>query len=164
MRTPQLSLSLLLLLTFYADGLTNAQLLFATTDVEMHVIGAPTLIKSRDLNFGSVWQGMTTLTVNPVTGGNSAAFFTLTTQANSSVSISFSSTDLTSGTNSISFSGLLSGNSSPDQNTSALISSGNSLTAGPSGDFYLWAGGTANLAPDQLIGVYTGSFTITIVY
>jgi Domain of unknown function (DUF4402) len=132
--------------------------------VNLGVRATMALSTGRDLTFGSVIQGETSVSVDPIAGGNNAAFFSFTTSPNTPVTVTFSSSSLSYGVNSIFFTGTLAGNSGSNQSEATIIPSGNTITTNSSGDFYFWAGGTAHLSPTQPIGAYAGSFTLTVAY
>jgi len=136
----------------------------ATADVYMKVNGSVTLTKVRDLDMGIVVQGITSVSIDPITGGGLAACFLFEGEENSSVTVSFTSANLTSGTDNISFTGALAGCGSSEQSDATPITSGNPVITNPDGNYYFWAGGTAELSPDQPFGIYTGSFTLSIAY
>lgn len=140
---------------------TFAQSATSVGEVHLSVNSEISLTKIRDLNMGYVIQGITSVNINPLTNGASA-YFTFAASPNASARVSYSSTNLQSGTNTISFTGDLAGNDNTDQNFSAPVRNGATITTSFSGSYYLWSGGTALLAPDQPIGAYTGSFTILV--
>jgi hypothetical protein len=138
----------------------------ATAQVTLAVNVAPALTKNRDMSFGTVNQGVTSATVNPVTDGNKAAMFTLSASANTPVTVTYTTTDLTSGPNVISFNsgGVLSGNNVNVQASSTSVPTNSTVTTNGTGYYYFWAGGTATLAINQPAGTYSGSFTLQVSY
>jgi len=148
----------------FSIGTVFAQTVTTPADVNLNVNNEISITKIRDLRMGTVVQGTTTsVNINPLSSGSSA-YFTLTASPNSSETITFSSTNLTNGSGTIMFTGALAGNDQPIQPRAILIVSGNAITTNATGDFYLWAGGSAALSPNQAIGEYTGSFTVSVVY
>jgi len=137
----------------------------ATAQVSITVNTAVQLQKNNDLAFGTVVQGVTSATVNPITGGASAARFTMTSPVNQDITVQYTTTDLTSGTNTIGFSGAgtLSGNQNLAQGSSTTVTNNSTVTT-TNGTYYFWAGGTATLAANQAAGQYSGSFTLTVSY
>lgn len=132
--------------------------------VSFNVKSAIELKVNRNLAFGYVIQGETTVSVDPIAGGSLAAYFSLNGPPDTFVTVTFSSSPLTDGQNAIPFSGLLAANSNPDQIGGVPIKSGSTITTGATGEYNFWAGGTATLSPSQPLGVYTGSFTLSIAY
>jgi hypothetical protein len=155
-------LSVIMLISFTVSE-TFAQSATAVGDVYMSVNDEISLTKIRDLNMGYVVQGVTSVNINPLTS-NASAYFTFAASPNSFAAVFYSSTNLESGSNTIAFTGNLVGNDNTAQNLSTLVRSGATITTNASGNYYLWAGGTASLAPDQPIGTYSGSFTISVTY
>jgi len=113
---------------------------------------------------GLVVQGVTSVNIDPIKGGSQAAYFIFVADPNSPVFATFSSTNLTSGTYSIAFTGLLAGNSSPTQGDAVLLTSGSTIETNSSGEYHFWAGGAATLSPTQPFGTYSGTFALTIAY
>jgi len=140
-----------------------AQSVNAYADVNLSIHGGISLTKIRDLRMGAVVQGTTSVSINPLSSG-SAAYFIVSACPNSAETITFSSTNLTSGSSTIIFTGVLAGSDQPIQPHSILIGSGDAITTSSTGDFYLWAGGSATLASKQPTGDYVGSFTVSIIY
>jgi hypothetical protein len=132
--------------------------------VNLKVRSTSALTVNRDLSMGIVIQGTTSLSVDPVNGGNSAAYFSLSGPPNTSVTVTFSSTSLTDGVRSIPFAGILAGSKGTVQSQATLLSNGSAATTSPTGEYYFWAGGAATLSPTQPIGFYAGSFVLTIAY
>ncbi len=147
-----------------ANAFEQTHVVTATALVNMTMKPTMGLTTGRDLTFGFVVQGVTSIYVDPITGGNSAAYFSLSAPPNTPVTVTFSSGVLSDGSNSIAFNGALSGGPSTTQNQSSQLTSGNTITTNSSGEYYFWAGGTANLSPTQPIGTYVGSFVLTIAY
>lgn len=113
--------------------------------VNMKVKSTSSLTVNRDLSMGVVIQSATSLTVDPINGGNSAAYFSLSAPPNTPVTVTFSSTPLTDGVNSILFSGTLAGSNGTVQSQATLLSNGSAATTSPTGSYYFWAGGRAIL-------------------
>ncbi len=154
----------LVLISSLAIGKSFAQTVSATSEVYLQVKGTTSLTKVRDLSMGLVIQGFTSVNINPISGGSEAAYFFFVGEPNSPVTASFSSSDLTSGTYTIAFTGTLAGSGAPDQHNATLIASGDPVISNSDGEYYFWSGGTANLSPTQPYGIYTGSFTLSIAY
>ena len=144
--------------------LAQSPLTTMTAEVSIKVNGAITLAKVRDLNMGFVVQGVTSENVDPIASGSQSAFFTLLADPNSSVAVSFSWSNLTNGSDDITFTGTLAGNNSSSQNNATLIKNGNTITTNLKGGYFFWAGGTAYLSPTQPLGTYSGDFTLSIAY
>ncbi len=155
-----------LLLATFAAGEAFAQPANATASVTLTVNNAIALTKNRDLAFGVIPEGTLTATVNPITGGAAAAMFTLGASANTAMNVSFASTDLTSGANTIGFAGAgtLSGNTVNGQAASTSVLNNSQVTTSGTGAYFFWAGGTATLSPTQATGAYSGSFTLSVSY
>ncbi|HQT92622.1 MAG TPA: hypothetical protein PL001_11425, partial [Candidatus Kryptobacter bacterium] len=79
----------------------QTQIVSTSALVNMNVKSTSSLTVNRDLSMGVVIQGATSLIVDPVNGGNSAAYFSLSAPPNTPVTVTFSSTSLTDGVNSI---------------------------------------------------------------
>jgi hypothetical protein len=153
------------ILTAFAASESYAQSQSAT--VNLSVNSAIGIVKNRDLNFGTVSQGITTASISPITGGASAAMFTVTAAASTLLNVTFSTTDLTDGgghTITFAGAGTLSGLNANTQASSASVSSGGTVTTNASGNYYFWAGGTATLSPTQAANAYSGTFTLTLSY
>ena len=159
-------LAIAVLFTVLAASESFAQPANATATVSLTVNNALSLATNRNMAFGVVVQGVTTATINPITGGATAAMFTLGASATTPVTVTFSSTDLQSGVNTISFAGAgtLSGNSTNVQASSTNVTSGSTVTTSGTGAYFFWAGGTATLLATQPTGAYSGSFTISVTY
>lgn len=152
-----------LFLNFIVPSKARAQLT-ETAPVYLDVKGTVTLTKVRDLSMGFVLQGVTSITIDPIIGGSQVAYFVFAGQPNSPVTVSFSSSELTSGSYTIIFTGALAGSGAPDQHNGSLIANGDPVITNSDGEYYFWAGGTADLSPTQPYGIYTGSFTLSIAY
>ncbi len=142
----------------------NAQTTTAFASANIVVKGLVSLSALRNLELGTVVQGITQIQVNPITGGGSAAYFTFASSPHTPIIVTFSSTRLTFDGNSIEFSGELAGSPSPVQAQSIIIKNGNGLVTNAKGQYHFWVGGSAKLSPDQPLGFYTGNFTMTIAY
>lgn len=98
------SLAIAALLFAFAAGESFAQSQSAT--VSLTVNSAISIVKNNDMAFGVVSQGITTAAINPVTGGASAAKFTVTAAASTLLNVTFTTTDLSDGSgHTISFAG-----------------------------------------------------------
>jgi hypothetical protein len=144
-------------------GKARAQLT-ETAPVYLDVKGTVTLTKVRDLSMGFVMQGITSVTIDPISSGSQTAYFIFAGTPNSSIVVSFSSTELTDGVDNIIFTNALAGSGASDQHNATLLASGDPITTNSAGEYYFWAGGTANLSPTQPYGIYTGSFTLSVAY
>ena len=142
----------------------QTQIVSTSALVNMKVKSTSSLTVNRDLSMGVVVQGTTSLNVDPINGGNSAAYFSLSAPPNTPVTVTFSSTPLTDGVNLILFSGTLAGGNGTEQSQATLLSNGSAATTSPTGNYYFWAGGKAILSASQSIGFYAGSFVLTIAY
>ena len=157
----------LVVISIFSCAMTlNAQTQTVSTSalVNLNIRSTTGLTVNRNLSMGAVVQGTTSLTVDPVSSGNSAAFFSLTAAPDTPVTVTFSSTSLTDGAHSILFSGTIAGSDRSVQSQAAMLINGGMATTSPTGDYYFWAGGTANLSPLQAIGFYAGSFVLTVAY
>ncbi|HUI29612.1 MAG TPA: DUF4402 domain-containing protein [Candidatus Acidoferrales bacterium] len=156
-------LAIAVLLTAFAASESFAQ---ATAVVNLTVNNAISLTKTRDISFGIVPQGVTTVTINPVTGAGATGTFTLGASASTQMNVSWSSTDLASGGNTIGFAGAgtASGNTVNVQGTSLPLTNPGIFTTSGTGAYFFWAGGTATLTPTQATGSYTGTYTLTVTY
>jgi Mat/Ecp fimbriae major subunit len=155
-------LAIAVLLTAFAASDSFAQT--ATAAVNLTVNSAITLTKTRDMNFGTIVQGITSQSIDPVTGAGATATFTLLGNAATPITVTFSSANLINGANTVTFVGTLAGNTVNTQSGATSITSGNSVTTSGSGNYYFWAGGSATLASNQAAGAYSGSFTLTVAY
>ncbi len=156
--------SVVLLAIIATEGSAQTQSASQWATVRFNVKSAMELKVNRNLAFGYVIQGKTKVSVDPIAGGSMAAYFSLNGPPDTFVTVTFSTSPLTDGQNSIPFSGLLAGNYDADQIGAVPISSGNTITTGATGEYDFWAGGTATLSRSQPLGVYTGSFTLSIAY
>ncbi len=158
-------LAVALLLATFAAGNAFAQG-SATASVSLSVNNALSLTNTRAMAFGVVVEGVTTATINPITGGAAAAAFTLGASASTPITVTYTTSDLTSGVNTISFAGAgtLSGFATNVQASSAAVISGNTITTSGTGAYFFWAGGTATLLPTQPTGVYGGNFVLNVSY
>lgn len=142
----------------------SAQTTSTFASASIIVKGLVSLSNVRNLNLGTVVQGVTRIDVNPITGGGSAAYFTFASSPHTPIFVTFASTRLKSDGNLIAFSGDLAGSASSVQSQAMLIRNGTGLVTNPKGQYFFWVGGSASLSPDQPLGVYTGDFTMTIAY
>lgn len=142
----------------------HAQQATAITTVGMTVKGQVSFSVERNLNLGVVEQGVTHITVDPINGGYSAGYFIFGSSPHNPIIVSYATTSLVSDGNTIKFSGKMAGGTSSEQTGAVILSSGTGLVTNSQGQYFFWIGGTANLSQDQPLGVYTGSFTISIAY
>lgn len=143
---------------------TFAQSAHVTATVNLHLSGTVSLTKVRDLNMGFVMQGVTSATIDPTTGGRQTAYFIFSGEPDLPIFVSFSSSNLTSGADHITFTGALAGGTSSIQDDPSLIANGDPIITGSDGTYCFWAGGTATLSPTQPFGIYSGDFTLSIAY
>ncbi len=147
-------------------GGTNAYAQTTTAFASANIVvkGLVSLSALRNLELGTVVQGVTEIQVNPVTGGGSAAYFTFGSSPHTQIIVTFSSTRLTFNGSSIQFTGELAGSPTSVQAQSIIIKDGTGLVTNSKGHYHFWVGGSAKLSPDQPLGVYIGNFTMTIAY
>jgi len=157
-------LTTLVLLCTIAATESFAQPSTTTANVTIKINGAMTLTKLRDMDMGFVMQGVMSISVDPITGGAQTAYFTFDAGPNASATVSFSSTNLTSGADNMPFTCSLAGGNSPNQNNASIVSSGDAVTTSSTGTYYFWAGGTADLSPTQPLGTYSGDFILSVAY
>ncbi len=143
---------------------TFAQSAHVTATVNFHLGGTVSLTKVRDLNMGFVIQGLTSTTIDPISGDGKTAYFIFVSEPFLPVFVSFSSSDLTDGPEKIAFTSLLAGSSSSKQEDAKSLTEGRQVTTSEEGAYYFWGGGTATLSPAQPFGVYSGSFILSIAY
>ena len=151
-----------LLIVFATKARAQTTSTFASANIV--VKGLVSLSNLRNLNLGTVVQGVSRIEVNPITGGGSAAYFTFASSPHTPIVVTFASTPLTFDGNSIPFSGELAGSPSSIQAQSMIIKDGTGLVTNAKGQYHFWVGGSARLSADQPLGVYTGDFTMTIAY
>ncbi|HEY9164712.1 MAG TPA: hypothetical protein VIS48_00975 [Candidatus Kryptonia bacterium] len=101
-------LTFLLLLASSAHSVSQSA---SGASVNIVVNSSIGLTNVRDMNFGVVVKCVTSAIISPITGGGSRAYFTVHGAATTPVVASFSTTNLTSGANSIAFTGSISSNS-----------------------------------------------------
>ncbi len=139
--------------------------LTAGAQVSLTVQATHLLQKTRDLTFPAVYVGVTSETVDPVTGGSNPATFQLQGPLSESITITFpasiSLTLTTGGSATITVAPIVAGNVVNNQSSAAPITSGNTYTTASAYDannqtYYLWSGGTATLSPTQVAGPYSG--------
>jgi len=125
-----------------------------------------TNVGGRVLNFGTRAQGATNITVDPITGGANTAPFALTlAPAGQVVNVSWTHVDMTNGGTTVTWAPSVSVNNVNVQGTSAVISSGGTVTADGSGNAWMWVGGTiASIPGSAPAGAYNGSVTLTVSY
>ncbi len=163
-------LAIAVILTAFAASESFAQFSHTTAGtqatVTLNVLTAPSITLNRNMNFGTIYQGVTTATVDPVNGGGNAAMFTVQGDTNESIAVNWtSSANLTNGvSNNIPWTPSLSGYTSNVQTSSNSLTSGGTVAMSSAGYFYVWGGGTATLAANQPGGQYSGTLTITVSY
>ena len=81
----------LVLISSLAIGKSFAQTVSATSDVYLQVKGTTSLTKVRDLSMGLVVQGISSVNIDPISGGTQTAYFFFLGEPNSPVIVSFSS-------------------------------------------------------------------------
>lgn len=127
------------------------------------VIAGLTLAKNQDLDYGSLATNSGNATVDPTTSAN-AASFTVGGQPSTPVSLSWVSSNLTNGANTISYTPSVAAASDPTtQGSATAVSSGDVVTLSASGAYGVWVGGTINVGA-VATGTYNGSFTLTVAY
>ncbi len=144
----------------------NAQqhIVTATATVDMTMKPNMGLAAARNMSMGTVTQGLTSIDVNPITGGNAAAYFAFSAPPNTPVTVSYAFTSLSNGPSTIDFNGLLAGSEADNQTKSSIILNGSTIVTNSDGGFHFWAGGSAKLSRSQQLGIYTGTFVLTITY
>jgi hypothetical protein len=136
-----------------------------TANVNLTLISGPTLTKVADMTLPNSVVGVTSISVNPITGGSAAAYFILSAQASTPVTVTFSVTPLVlASQNPIPFAGVLVGNATDVQTSATNITPSSTVTTNSSGEYYFWAGGTATPAHDQGAGAYLGTFSLDVSY
>ncbi len=137
-----------------------------TVNVNLTVTASMQLSVTRVLNFGSQVQGASSITVDPVTGGASTGVATLTSApASQVVTVAWTSTDITNGTNNITWTSSVAGNTTNAQGSATVLTSGNTVTVSSGGAYYFWVGGTiASIPLATPAGSYTGTLTLTVSY
>lgn len=164
---------LVIAVLFTAFAAVNAQTQSATqsANVNLSVQTALTLTNVRALTFGNQVQGATAVTIDPVTGGASTAYFTLTgAPAGQLLTVSWtSSADLsytsTTGTTNIAWTPGVAVNNSTSQTGASTITSGGTFNADGTGHLWIWVGGTiASIPLAAPAGAYQGAITLTVQY
>ena len=142
-----------------------------SANVNLSVQTALTLTNVRALSFGNQVQGATGVVVDPVTGGGSTAYFTLTgAPASQLLTVSWTaSTDLsftsTTGTTSIAWTPTVAVNNSTSQTGATTMTSGGTFNADGTGHLWIWVGGSiASIPLAAPAGTYQGSITLTVQY
>ena len=148
----------------FAAGESFAQSKTAT--VSLTVNSSITFTKVRDLNLGTVVVGVTSDSVDAVTGGANAAYFTLLGSASTPVEIQWASLGALSDGNghTINWTPYVAGNNSGTQASATYLTSGNFYSTNASGNYYYWVGASASLSPTQSAGSYSGSVQLTVNY
>ena len=141
----------------------------ATATVQATIVGAGTITKSQDMNFGTIVSStdaqVATLSPDGVLSDNvtvargdtvKAAQFTVTGDTGMKYTLAVTSTDLTSGANKMSLS-----NPVILVNNETYVGSDNTLKAG--GDT-IKVGADLNIGANQASGKYSGTLTLTMSY
>lgn len=157
------------LFTAFVQSGAFAQTVAATQTAEVNLTVQPamTLTNVTPLDFGTQVRGATDVSVDPVSGGNNAAYFTLTgapTSQSLQVSWTASASLSFNGTN-ISWTPSVAVNDTSVQPQAATITSGSTKRASTSGALWIWVGGTiASIPIGAPAGVYSGDITLTVQY
>ncbi len=148
-------------------GMSFAQLTAnATANLKLQIVASMSMNVSGSVNFGSFATTTSgTESVTPASG----ALFTVsgTPGASFAVTLPSSSTTLSNGTTSITFTPTL--EASVDGTTnSGTPSTGSAYTLGSSGTnsgkYYFLLGGSVTLGGSETAGAYTGTYTLTATY
>ena len=123
-------------------------------------------------DFGQLPVGAGTVTLNPQDGStNAGAGATAAGEAQiqgsagSEVQVSFTSTDLTYGGNSLTFTpSVHAADAQAGQGAAPQFSSGNTVTLNGSGDYYFFVGGDLEVNGGATTGTYSGTVTLTASY
>ncbi len=138
-----------------------------TADVTLTVQPAMTLTNVTPLDFGTQVRGAAEVTVDPINGGNNAAYFTLTgAPASQSLQVSWTASASLSfeGTN-IPWTPAVAVNDTSIQSQATSITSGGTKRASTSGALWIWVGGTiASIPIGAQAGAYSGDITLTVQY
>ncbi|MGC8653854.1 MAG: DUF4402 domain-containing protein [Candidatus Kryptoniota bacterium] len=148
--------------TSFAGGTTTAN---ASINLTVNASVTVTTIRSA-INLGTGFPG-DTKTVDPITGGNNAAAFSITGPNNWSITPTWSaSVNITNGTDNIAFAPSVSGNTVNTQTSSTLLTSGTAFTTAATGSpvYYLWVGGSLTIPNTASSGAYAGNVVITLTY
>lgn len=130
---------------------------------------------NQTIAFGTIANNQTTdATVDPKNGDSNVGSGTVTSgkvtvegSANTTLDVSYTSTDLTNGGNTLTLNEIVYGNDTDDASTStSLTSAVQQVDTNASGDYYIYLGGTI---PSTSIngaqgGTYTGDITLTVAY
>ncbi len=159
-----LAICLVAMTTFPVSAQTQS--VNQTVNVNLTVNASMQLSVTRVLNFGSQVQGASSVTVDPVTGGANTGVATLTSApASQVVTVAWTSTDITNGTNDITWTSSVAGNTTNTQGSATVLTSGNTVTVSSGGAYYFWVGGTiASIPLATPAGSYTGTLTLTVSY
>ncbi len=141
----------------------------ATATVDLTILSAFSVnIVTSTISLGTIYQGTTTASVDPINGGASAAAFSLDGPNSTPVTFSWpSSITLSNGTDNGTFAANVTGNIANTQTSStSLTNGGPAVNTAGSGTtvYYFWVGGTATVPAAASAGAYTGSVTVTVTY
>jgi len=150
-----------------SEALAGTHILSASATVTLVVLPSYALTKVQNLNFGTVAQGGSSVTILAQSSAN-AAYFTLAgAPHNQSITITWSATDLTkTGASNITWTPtVFAGSTGTQGSSSQILSSGNTSTTDGSGNLWIWVGGsTATIGGLQVPGTYGATFTLSVDY
>jgi hypothetical protein len=130
--------------------------------VTANVNAALTITKTLDLNLGNVAQGAT-VTITSLTAG--AATFTIQGAASAGTTVTVTNpVNLTFGANNLTFTAQIPRfNMANVQATSTAFGAvtGGSTNTSPSGQLFLWVGGSVTATAVQAAGSYTGTINVS---
>lgn len=132
--------------------------------ISANVIKALSLAKlsAGNLSFGLAARGSTDQ-INYRSSG--AAHFRSTGQVASSIDVSFTTTTLSNGASSLTFTPTVAGNTVDNKNAASVLNSGTDVTLhGTTGEYFLWVGGTLVVSSAATLGAYSGAWTLTLAY
>lgn len=141
----------------------NSLLVNATASI----IQGLSLTATGSLDFGQIIAGTTPPSLSAQTNGSAPAF-TATGNGGQQVWVTYSSSTLYSGANTLTFTPSVYGGITT-QAASTPVSPGSSInlsgTTGSQGDYYFWLGGSlGTIPPGQVPGNYAGTFVMTVSY
>jgi len=146
----------------FAGGTTTAN-----ASINLTVNSAVTVNTIRSaINLGTGFPG-DTKSVDPISGGTNTAAFSISGPNSWTITPTWSSSvTLTNGTDNVTFTPSVSGNTANTQGSSTLLTSGTSFTTAASGNpvYYLWVGGSVTIPSNVSSGAYTGNIIITLTY
>lgn len=143
---------------------SNSVLVNATASI----IQGLSLTATGSLDFYQIIAGTTPPSLSAQANG-SAPEFTATGNGGQQVWVTYSSSTLYNGANTLTFLPSVYGGPTMTQAASSPVSSGSSIylsgTTGSQGDYYFWLGGSLGAIPaGQVPGNYAGTFTLTVSY